>query len=387
MALVARSILVAMACGAPLALVGSMGPAVVRDLDLSASAFGVAASAFFVATMVTAYPAGRWIDRVGWQAGLRIASMVAAGGLVVGAFAGGQAGLAATMALGGAALGVAMPACVRAMTDGAPPNRLGTHLGLLHAAIPTAIMVAGAVVATLSLSDSWRAAFAVTAVAAALLAALPVRNGGDGDHATGEVADTSSGQGSGGLRYMFVAVVLASVAAGVLVTSFVVSTTALGVAAGVAASVLAVGTFTSVVVRVAGGWLADRANSAGAVPAGLLLLAGGIGALLVAGGTGLLLFGAALTLGAGLGWPGLLYSAVARRSQGRTGTAIGLIELGSSGGAALGPTLFGMLLDGRGPSAGWYFVAACLLVAGGCSILGDRAAVGKDTRIPRLRPA
>jgi MFS family permease len=383
-AVLARCVLVAMACGSPLALVSGFGPAILRDLGLSTTAVGAAASAFFVATAVVAFPAGRWIDRSSADVGLRLAAGTATVGLVVGAMAGGQAGLAVALGIAGAALGIAMPACARAMTQALRPDRLGTSMGLLHAAIPTAVMLASAAVALLAVVNAWRTAFLVCATGGLALGMLPTSRV-DSTRSwatTGHPHVDGRKAPHGGLVALFLAVTLASTAAGVLLTSFVVSTTSLGLSTSVAASVLATGTFASVIVRVVGGWAADRVGSVGAVPAGVLLGLGGVGALFVAGETSALVLGAALALGAGLGWPGLLYSAVARRSVGRAGAAIGAIEFGASGGAALGPTLFGLLLDGRGAPTAWYFVAGCLLIAALCSFVGDLGGRSRATVTP-----
>ncbi len=361
--------------GFALAVVSAMGPAIVARLGLSTAEFGLATSGFFLATMLVAYPAGRWVDSVGWEQGLRAAGLTAAAGLGVGAVTRNHLMLAIAMSLTGAALGFAMPACVRAMKSVGDGERLATPLGYLHAVIPASIMIVGAAVAVLSIIESWRVVFGVAAVSAAIVSALvprprkpqhpvvvlgvpaPVEEGDPG----GPAADTSAP--SGGVGLLLVAVTLAAFSSGVLVTSFAVSTVALGLSASRAASLLSLGTLLGVALRILSGVVSDRIGSVGSAPAGFLLGLSAGGALLVASGRGSLAVGAVVALGFGLSWPGLLYAAVARRAGARTGSAIGLVEVCASAGAAVGPTAFGLLLDDRGASAAWYLMTAVLAVA------------------------
>jgi MFS family permease len=393
------SLLIVTVSGMALAIVSAMGPAIVARLGLSTAQFGLATSGFFVATMLVAYPAGRWVDVAGWAQGLRAAGLIAAVGLGVGAATRNQITLAVAMSLTGAALGFAMPACVRAMKSVAEDGRLATPLGYLHAVIPASIMVVGAAVALLPIIESWRVAFGGAAGVAVLVTALvpssrargPV--GPDLDALTvsadsdGTDASAAALPPLGGVGLLLVAVTLSAFASGVLVTSFTVSTVALGLSAARAASLLSFGTLLGVALRILSGVVSDRIGSVGSAPAGFLLACGAGGALLVASGRGSLTAGAVVALGFGLSWPGLLYAAVARRAGDRTGSAIGLVEVCASAGAAAGPTLFGLLLDGSGAEAAWYLMTAVLAAAALASFVaaaaGGPQSVRRDRR-PRL---
>lgn len=387
------SLLLVAACGLSLAIVGAMGPAIVAAIGLSAAAFGLATSGFFVATAVVAYPAGRWVDVSGWQQGLRTAGLLAAVGLGVGAVTQNQLMLAVAMSLTGAALGVVMPACVRAVRVVSDRGGLATPLGYLHAVIPASIMVVGAAVAVFPIIDAWRTAFGGAAVSAVLVTFLVPRPAGRGvsnpvnwiDSEPTNHPDTRESEGArpAGIGMMLVAITFAAFASGVLVTSFAVSTVSLGLEPSRAASLLSFGTLLGLVVRILSGVVSDRIGSVGAVPAGFLLAFGAAGALMVASDRGSVAFGAVVALGLGLGWPGLLYAAVAQRSRGRVGSAIGLVEVCASAGAASGPFLFGLLLDDRGAAAAWYLVTVALGVAAVSSLAsggGDALALRRSRR-------
>lgn len=387
-------LLVVMVSGIALAIVGAMGPAILVQLDLSAAQFGLANAGFFVATTLVAYPAGRQVDVKGWRQVLRFAGFVAAGGLGVGAVAGGPLVLAVAMSLSGAALGFAMPACVQAMKSVADDGRLATPIGYLHAVIPAIIMVVGAAVAAFPIVEAWRVAFGAAAVVAVLVTALvprPHRTAVDRPalvvdvrHEESDELDPDTGSlPLGDIAPLLIAVTFSAFASGILVTSFAVGVVSLGLSVAQAASLLSVGTLVGVTLRIVSGIVSDRIGSSGAAPAGLMLAVGAGGAILVASGVGnlFLSLGAVVALGFGLSWPGLLYAAVARRAGSRTGSAIGLVEVCASAGAASGPFLFGLLLDGSGSSAAWYLMGSVLAAAALTSLIAAWVDVSRSDRL------
>jgi MFS family permease len=108
--------------------------------------------------------------------------------------------------------------------------------------------------------------------------------------------------------------------------------------------------------------------------AGFVLLATGAGPLLVVG--------TVLGFGAGWGWPGLFNFAIVRTSPGSPAAATGITQTGASGGAALGPLLFGFVVEVSSYSTAWLvcggmaLVAAAAILAGRARVLRERAAPG-----------
>jgi predicted MFS family arabinose efflux permease len=86
-----------------------------------------------------------------------------------------------------------------------------------------------------------------------------------------------------------------------------------------------------------------------------------------------------LAFGAGWGWPGLFNFAIVKTNPGAPAAATGITQTGASGGAALGPLIFGLVLQGYGYTAAWIFcgsfalLSAMAILFGRYLLLGDRA--------------
>jgi cyanate permease len=140
-----------------------------------------------------------------------------------------------------------------------------------------------------------------------------------------------------------------------------------GLSEGAAGILLASGSAVGMVVRIAAGWLADHVGGHQAVPL--------VAAMLVVGtaGFGLMalpavpayVVGVVLGFGAGYAWQGLFNFAVARQWSFAVATAAGVTQTGLYGGSALGPPLFGMVVDAAGDSAAWLISAVLVAVSAG----------------------
>jgi predicted MFS family arabinose efflux permease len=110
----------------------------------------------------------------------------------------------------------------------------------------------------------------------------------------------------------------------------------------------------------------------------LLLVSGmlGIGvvgfALLATGEAGLIVPGALLAFGAGWGWPGLFHFAVVKTSPGAPAAATGITQTGASGGAALGPLVFGLVAEAASYDVAWLVSGTVALAALGAILIGRR---------------
>jgi predicted MFS family arabinose efflux permease len=82
--------------------------------------------------------------------------------------------------------------------------------------------------------------------------------------------------------------------------------------------------------------------------------------------------GTLLAFGAGWGWPGLFNFAVVRSNPGAPAAATGITQTGASAGAALGPLLFGVVVQGTSYGVAWLFCGAMALAALVAILLGRR---------------
>jgi MFS family permease len=143
---------------------------------------------------------------------------------------------------------------------------------------------------------------------------------------------------------------------------------------------LALGSAVNIVVRVAFGHLADG-MSGGRLRLVAAMLGIGIAgfALLATGERGLILPGALLAFGAGWGWPGLFNFAVVKTNPGAPAAATGITQTGASGGAALGPLVFGLVAEATSYDVAW-LVSGTIALAALAAILVGRRMLLRDRR-------
>jgi MFS family permease len=164
------------------------------------------------------------------------------------------------------------------------------------------------------------------------------------------------------------------------------SSVAAGLREASAGLLLAFGSAVGIIVRVTLGYLADGMEGGRLRLVAAMLGVGIVGfGLLATGASGLLVLGTALAFGAGWGWPGLFNFAVVRTNPGAPAAATGITQTGASGGAALGPLLFGVVVEASSYSVAWLFSGAMALAAlvaillGRQMVLRDRAAAAEQS--------
>ncbi|MER5380228.1 MFS transporter [Streptomyces sp. NPDC002688] len=186
-----------------------------EDLGLSASAFGLANSAFFLLFSICGAAVGLLADRVRpkwllltmavlWS--LSQAPLVLGGGLAV---------LVTSRVLLGAAEGPAFPVAQQTTLSWFPNHRRNLPGALIVLGITLGVLVAAPVLTWVIHEHGWRTAVAVVAVAGAVWALLWIPFGGEGPYAgtrnngapepvpgdgTGSGADADAGAGSGADR-------------------------------------------------------------------------------------------------------------------------------------------------------------------------------------------
>lgn len=155
-------------------------------------------------------------------------------------------------------------------------------------------------------------------------------------------------------------------------TFVVVAAVRAGVDEGFAGWLVAAGSGLGLVVRVGSGWLADRWDDDGLAPAAGMLMLGAVGlGLLAVGSPPTVVLGTLLAYGLGWGWPGLFYLGAVSHHQRSPGVATAVVQIGLSGGSAVGPLAFGLLVARGGFALAWG-TAAIAMFLGGVLVAGAR---------------
>ena len=385
MALDYRPVLLAVAVATagvlPAFLTGGLVVQIRSELDFGSAALGLAVALFFASASLASVVMGRVVERIGAHRSMRISAVGSAASLLsIALFAGSWRGLVACLVLGGLANAVAQPATNLSLAREVPAGRQGVSFGIKQAAIPTATLLAGLAVPGIAVTLGWRWAFAGGAALELLIALLvPAETLGGvrrlKEARAGDVAVAP-------LVLLALGIGLGSTAATPLGAFIVESSVASGLHVGTAGLLLALGSAAGIVVRVWFGHLADGMGGGRLRLVAAMLGVGVVGFVMLASGkAGLILPGTLLAFGAGWGWPGLFNFAVVKTNPGAPAAATGITQTGASGGAALGPLVFGLVVEATSYGVAWLvsgaiaLLALVAILAGRAMILRDRARV------------
>lgn len=355
----------------PAFLTGGMAVQISAELGFGAAYLGLAVALFFTSAALSSVFMGRFVERVGSHAGMRIAAVISASSMLgVALFARSWSMLVAFLIVGGFANSLSHPAANLSLAREVPSSRQGLSFGIKQSAIPAATLLAGLAVPLIAVTFGWRWAFVLGAVIACAFALLVPKH----EH---PVAPKLTG-GSRKMRLRALALLtfgfgLGSMAATPLGSFVVTWAVESDIRIQTAGYLLAAGSALSIAVRVFVGHLADgmsggRLRMVAAMlavgVAGFLLLATGIPSAIVAG--------TLLAFAAGWGWPGLFNFAVVKNSSAAPAAATGITQTGASSGAALGPLAFGFIAEVASYNAAWV-VCGILALAALVAILCGRS--------------
>ncbi len=352
---------------APVHLTGALAPLIQADLGFGDAALGTLIGTYFAVSALTTPLGGHLADRFGPTAALRSAALVSAvASLGVALAARSWAALLAGLALAAIGNAVTQPGNNAFIAAGVRPERRGVALGVKQAAIPTSTALAGIALPTVAAAWGWRAAFALAAGLAMLVAAgLP--DVGRARAATGvphrrlrvsrPLLWLALGSGFG-------AAAVASIG-GFLVRS----ARDAGFSAGGAGALQVAGSVALITARIGWGALMDRRDTDRFAFAAGLLAVGSLGfPLLATGRPALMVPGALVAFGAAWSWPGIVHLGAVERHPGDAGAATGIVQAGMFWGAMTGPALFGVVAERAGFGWAWttsfgFAALAAVLVA------------------------
>jgi MFS family permease len=357
----------------PAFLTGGLAVQVRGELDFGAGALGVAVAMFFVTSSLASAVIGRLVERIGAHRGMRLAAIGSAASLLgVALLAWSWAGLVGCLVLGGLANAVSHPATHLSLAREVPAGRQGLSFGIKQSAIPVATLLAGLAVPAIALTFGWRWAFAGGA-ALALAVAFLVPAGAPKSVVHRPEEGRERDARTAPLLLLALGIGLGSTAATPLGAFLVESSVAAGLRVETAGLLLASGSAANIVVRVAFGRLADGMSGGRLLLVAAMLAVGVAGfGMLATGEVALILPGALLAFAAGWGWPGLFNFAVVKTSPGAPAAATGITQTGASGGAALGPLVFGLVAEAASYEAAWLVSGAFALSALTAILVGRR---------------
>jgi MFS family permease len=358
----------------PMFLTGALAVQVRAELGFADAGLGVALAAPYLTGALLAAPIGRLADRLGWRRAVRLAGAVATAVLVgIGLGAVHLAALVLLLSVAGAALSMSVTSASLIIAEQAPVHRRGLVFGAKQSAIPLAAMLAGLAVPALGVTVGWRWAY-VAAAAVPLAAVGLVPRGADRrPPAAPDVDPLPRARLDVALVALTVAGGMASLTTSALAGFLVPSAVDAGISVGVAGLVLAAAAATSLVVRMSAGMLVDRFTHRGVHLIAALLLAGAGGHLLLAAGQPTAVaIGGLLAYGAGWGWPGLIFYALALHWPRTVGEATGVAQIGLMLGMAAGPLGFGAIASVGGYSVAWTVTASTAVLAALLFVLASR---------------
>ncbi len=356
----------------PLFLTGAMGVQIRAELGIGAAAFGLMLSSFHVSSAFASPRLGRATERLQPVKSLRWAVLLTSASLIGIALAGRSPGLyAGFLLLTGLGFALAQTATNLFVARTVAEDRRATVLGITHAAIPFAALLAGLAVPAIAVTIGWRWAFVIGVGAAAIVrAGLPKSLAGS----SGQASAGRRGSPSKELVALAVAISLAAAggsALGAFLVSFAVET---GIGEAAAGVFLAAGASAGIAIRVISGWLADRRSSHGYAGVVWLLTFGSGGyLLLLTEQPALILVGAMVAFGGSLGWSGLLAHAIIEKNLDAPARATGVTQVGFYVGGGIGPPFYGLLIDHFSYRFAWSVAAGGVLLSAGLVLAVEMA--------------
>lgn len=353
----------------PFFMLGGLAVQVKDDLGFSEAALGLAVTIGFISGALSAPFTGRIADRIGSKRAVYLGCALSSASLAgIAVFTYDLAVLIAFLCLSGVAIATIDPGLAILISRSIPPERQGLAFGVKEASIPAAGLLAGIAVPTIALSVGWRWAFALGLLPLAVVLVLLPRV------TVGLPRPAPEPGPSGRPKRRIAGLVVAAVAAalgtgaasgvGIFITD---SAVAMGFTPAAAGLLLAFGSVTGIVARVATGVRADRSRG----PQFRLIAAMlGVGAATMAlGGTGLPILLILATVGTFAGawaWTGLYFLSLVDAFPHRPGAIAGIGTAGLGTGNAIGPVLFALAAGSWSYGLAWL---AAAVVAGTAAVM------------------
>jgi len=365
----------------PAYLFGALSTQISAELGVGETSIGIALGFFFLVTAVSSPSVGRFADRRGARAGMRVSLLLGAmSTLVLGLLGRGPLTILAGLALSGVSMAMGAPAANLALVRRVRAHSLGLAFGLKQASAPAGTLIAGLSLPLLAAQLGWRWTMVVASVLPLLVLPLVVREEvGQVAVVAGPASAVPSASVRGMSRRLLVMLAVgfgfANVGATAAGTFLVPAALSVGYSISAAGVLLASVSVVGGVVRIAVGWRADRSSSHPFRTVGSMLLLGSAGYALAVVEGGVVVFAMAtlVMFGAGWGWNGLFSMGIVLENPSTPSRATGTAYAGGYVGAALGPFLFGYAAENLGYATAWLVATGASLVGAGTILAVRRA--------------
>lgn len=357
----------------PVFLLGALVVQIRADVPLSKAALGLSVSGFFALSAIASPSAGRLVERVGAGRGMALGGLASALSMTTAGLAGHWVVLAVGVTLGGLANAIGQVAANLALAQAVPAHRQGIAFGIKQAAVPAATAVAGLAVPIAGLTVGWRWAFLAGAVLPLAFGVWALRSAGLRAHTPSprrrEGARRRADMTLRALAVLAFSGALGTFAANTLAAFLVDATVSGGFSPAGAGILLAAGSMSSVVVRVAVGSLVDATRFPLLPLVSMMLGAGAAGlvGLSVTTNPTLVVVAAIVSYLGIWGWNGVFTLAIVRANPSAPAAATGVTQAGLYCGGVVGPSVFGYLAGTAGYDVAW-LVTASMAVLGAIGI-------------------
>ncbi|MDQ6522531.1 MFS transporter [Nocardioides sp. LHD-245] len=354
------------AVSVPPFLVGTLAIQMGRTMAFGAGDVATAVAGYYAVSALLSPFSGRFVAWCGPLVALRLAALGSMLGLVGVALAGDAAAVVIALTLIGIPNSLVQPASNQILSGIGPGRVRAIAFGAVQSAIPAATLIAGALLAAVGGTGSWRAAvWAVAVLVAAVQLAIPF-----GRDAVARAPRLPAGPAVPGTTPVPVGgaplvaalvggAFLGSVAATTLPSFLAVTGQHAGVSPQVVGAVQIAGSLTCIVARVLASWTGGRHEGADSLRAvGSMLAGGALGYVLLGTGSGWgFLVGALAAYGLGWGWNGLFNLSVTQARPHSIAAVTGLTQGGVFFGGVCGPLLFAAVAGSGRYGPAWYVIA------------------------------
>lgn len=359
------------------------------EIGVTPFQFGLGLAGYSLAIVFLSVRLGRFADRVGWARAVLLAMAISIALLLAIALSlQSLLTLLIFFFLTGIVIGLGIPATGLALAREVPADKQGLTFGVKEAAVPFTFLLGGLAIPAVALTIGWRWAFVIGVALPLLTSALILIEPRDlkrPEKKASEAANAGAQPEAPPLPREFR---ILQIGAGLAIASLAgISFSALsvvdaGISEASAGLLIAVASAFGIVSRIAIGMIADRRHSGGFPESAFMLFVGAIGyAILVVHTPTAAVVGIILMYAFGWGFIGVFWEGAAAAHPQAPASATAFLLVGFGAGVAIGPTLFGALVDLSGYPLAWATmsvlgVVAAATVYGGFRRLSARAQPG-----------
>jgi MFS family permease len=360
---------------------GSLGPFITEDLDISRARLGALTTMLFVVGGALSPIGGPLVDRLGGRRTLVALCCASGASALLSAAAATYVLLVLAVGVGGIALSFGNPSTNKLLAEHVDPARQGIVTGIKQSGVQIGAFLAGAALPPVASALGWRAAMRLSAAiaAACALAALAVVPAHEPAAPRSADSPPPTRVGPAVNRLALYALLMGAGVGAVSAHLPLYAVERLGLEKSVAGLVASVIGLSGVVARLLLGRAADRSHTPVTVALGRLAAAA-VGAtvlLLLAdvGGVWLLWSGAVAFGASAIAWNAVgMLSIVRGVDPALAGRASGRVLLGFFSGFVISPVTFGWSVDLSGSYvAGWVGVCGSFVLAAVVALSWHRA--------------